>query len=180
MVGDKKTFSLYFRPPGYNTTPEYPLSLIGCSHMCINPLKSLTWLQSSGAGSLPSASGPPRAAGLSPAASYWCTLQSSAAWWLCWSVPADRSITTCQQRPRIVHTYTILQHHKREASSLAKRHTVLQFNCAEAALWWCSLPPPFRTCISNAAAYLYTVPLCLAGSSVLSQDYVKCRNPVWY
>lgn len=39
MVGDKKTFSLYFSQPGYNTTPEYALSLMGCSHICINPLK---------------------------------------------------------------------------------------------------------------------------------------------
>lgn len=32
---------------------------------------------------------------------------------------------------------------------------------------------------SNMTAYLYTVPLCLAESWVLSQDYVKCQNPVW-
>lgn len=42
-----------------------------------------------------------------------------------------------------------------------------------------SCSPPFSTSISNAAAYLYTVPLCLAESWVLSQDYVKCQNPVW-
>lgn len=41
----------------------------------------------------------------------------------------------------------------------------------------CSLP--FSTCITNAAARLYTVPLCLAASWALSRDYVKCQNPVW-
>lgn len=46
------------------------------------------------------------------------------------------------------------------------------------ALWWCSPPPPFSTSISKAA-HLFTVPLCLAESWVLSQDYVKCQNPVW-
>lgn len=41
----------------------------------------------------------------------------------------------------------------------------------------CSLP--FSTSITKAAACLYTVPLCLAASWALSQDYVKCQNPVW-
>lgn len=47
------------------------------------------------------------------------------------------------------------------------------------ALWCCSPPPPFSTSISNAAARLFTVPLCLAESWALSQDYVKCQIPVW-
>lgn len=42
------------------------------------------------------------------------------------------------------------------------------------ALWLC-----LSVNLSNMTAYLYTVPLCLAESWVLSQDYVKCQNPVW-
>lgn len=145
--------------------------------------KGLTWWQSWGAGSPLWASEPRRAAELAPAASCWCTQPSSAAWWLYWSVPADRGITKCHKYIQIIHQYSISQWLRswiRDVWSSTSYLLTVKPCFTSPELCWCSPPPPpFSSYISTAAAHLFTVPLCSAESWVLSQDYVKCQNPVW-
>lgn len=162
-----------------NTIPDYPLILMGCSHMCINPLKVSLDCRVQELDLLPQPLGLLMQLSsllLHLADVLGSLLQRGGFADLCQQTGASLHVSSTPESFTHIQFYSIIN---------VKRLPWLN------VIWFCSStvqkplfgdalcpPPPFRTRISNAAAYLYTVPLCLAGSSVLSQDYVKCRNPV--
>lgn len=156
---------------------ENPFSLIGFPRTWTDvksrQSRSLTWLKSWGAGSLPSVSGPPRAAGLSHAASCWCTRLSSAAWWLCWSVPADpftRIQYYQQPPPHKQEVYPGLNLHVRSKCAKAQLH------CGDCTfMLGCELSVVTRLCKVSKPSLILKRRFCSAEMCVILLVSVCCR-----